>query len=248
MRVAPHHLTEASFFDFVAQPAPSVVFLSLHRLHAFSEALPARLLEAGLEEASFGCLALTDLVRSQQVLRFLARECSRYPMPYRGVLPGYYLFAESELVAYDAGLPLRSDANQLLRGAALGAVLYGTTGRASHLLGAVVGAANGAASQRVAAGFARAFGARGTRPREASAAGREPTESELAWAYDTLGVTPNATDAEVNRAWRKLRLEHHPDHAGSDPDEFARRTLRSRELNHARDVIFAHRASQRSAA
>jgi hypothetical protein len=242
------HLDEASFFDFVAQPAPSVVFLSLHRIHAFSEALPQRVLEAGLEGASFGCVALVDLFRSQQVVRFLARECSRCPMPYRGVLPGYYLFFESELVAYDAGLPLRSDVNQLLRGAAFGAVLYGTTGRPSHLLNAVVGAANGAASQRIAAGFAHAFEARRTRPREAQAAAHEPTESELTWAYGTLGVMPNASDAEVNQAWRKLRLAHHPDHAGSDPEEFVRRTHRSQELNHARDIIFAHRESQRSAA
>jgi hypothetical protein len=248
VRAEPTHLDEASFFDFVAQPAPSVVFLSLHRVHAFSDALPQRVLEVGLESASFGCLALPDLFRSQQVVRFLARECSRCPMPYRGVLPGYYLFCEGELLAYDAGLPVRSDFNHLLRGAAFGAVLYGTTGRATHLLNAVVGAANGAASQRIAAGFAHAFEARRARPREAEAAAREPSESELSWAYGTLGVMPNATDAEVNQAWRKLRLAHHPDHAGSDPEEFTRRTLRSRELNHARDVIFAHRARQRSAA
>ena len=248
MTLEPTRLDEASFFDFVAQPAPSVVFLSFHRIHAFSEALPQRVLDAGVEGATFGCLALKELLAARQLLQFLARESARLAVPYSGVLPGYYLFLERELLAYDAGWPLRTDVNHLLRGAALGAVLYGATGRATHLLNAVVGAANGAASQRIAHRFAHAVEARRTRPRGAEAAPPERSEAELLWAYRTLGVTPNASDTEVNQAWRKLRLAHHPDHAGSDPEEFARRSQRSCELNRARDVIFAHRAGQRNAA
>ena len=68
MRVEPKRLDEASFFTFVAQPAPSVVFLSVHRVHAFSQALPQRLLDAGLDGAAFGGLALRDLVVAQRVL------------------------------------------------------------------------------------------------------------------------------------------------------------------------------------
>ena len=105
------------------------------------------MIAAGLEGANFGSLAFLDLLAAQSLLQFLAREKARVPSRYPGVLPGYYLFLAGELLAYDAGLPMRTDVHQLLRGAALGAVLYGTTGRADHLLNSLIGAANGAASQ-----------------------------------------------------------------------------------------------------
>jgi hypothetical protein len=246
--VEPKRLNEASFFEFVADRAPRVVFLSCHRVHTFSDALPERLRDAGVEAVSFGSLTLFELFHQQSVLEFLARSKAGIAAPYPGVLPGYYLFFESELLAYDAGMPARADVNHLLRGAALGAVLYGTTGRPAHILSSLVGAANGAVSQRLARDFAQAVAARGSGPRQAESNPSNPSESELHWAYRTLGVEPNASDAEVNQAWRKLRATHHPDHAGADAEEFARRSLRSRELNHARDLIFAYRTGQRRAA
>jgi hypothetical protein len=242
------HLNTATFFELVAQHAPSVVFLSCHRIHRFNDALPERLAAAGVDGVSFGRLALVDLLAQPNLLEFMAREKVHLPSPYPGVLPGYYLFTGGELLAYDTGLPMRTDVHHLLRGAAFGAVLYGTTGRAGHLVRALVGAANGAASPRVADGFARAVAARAAGPREARKRPFEPAEEELVWAYRTLGVAPNATDDEVTRAWRRLRVEHHPDHAASDEAEFARRTLRSCALNRARDVIFAHRAGRPTAA
>jgi hypothetical protein len=248
VKVEPQRLDEASFFDFVAQPAPSVLFVSVHRIHVFSDALPQRLFDAGLEGTTFGRLALPDLLAAQRVLQFLAQAGVRCRTPQRSVLPGYYLFLQSELLAYHAGLPATNDANQLLRGAALGALLYGTTGRVNALLDTLIGAANGAASKRVAHDFADALAAHQAQPRDPQAAPHQASASELHWAYSTLGVLPSAPDDEVNRAWRKLRHAHHPDHAASDPEEFARRPRRSRELNHARDVIFAHRARAQNAA
>ena len=37
--------------------------------------------------------------------------------------------------------------------------------------------------------------------------------------YATLGLTSNATPAEVTKAFRKLALVYHPD-KGGDPEEF----------------------------
>jgi curved DNA-binding protein CbpA len=63
----------------------------------------------------------------------------------------------------------------------------------------------------------------------------------LYWAYQVLGVLPTATDREVHEAWRRRRAETHPDHAGSDPAEFERRSRLSCDINLARDIIVKHR-------
>lgn len=47
--------------------------------------------------------------------------------------------------------------------------------------------------------------------------------------YETLNVSPSATDAEIKKAFRKLAKEHHPD-AGGDEDKF-------REISEAYDVL-----------
>jgi hypothetical protein len=246
--VEPLHLDEGTFFELVLQATPCVVFISCHRIHDFNAALPERLETLGVGGVSFGRLAFSELFSQPSLLQFLAREKTRLPSRYPGVLPGYYLFSSGELLAYEAGLPLRADVHQMLPGAALGAALYGVTRRAEPLLKALVAAANRAVSERVAQAFANAVATHSSRHGEASPPRAEPAEAEVIWAYHTLGVTPSSTDAEVNAAWRRLRAEHHPDRAGSDQEEFTRRSGYSRELNHARDVIFAERAGRRRAA
>jgi len=47
--------------------------------------------------------------------------------------------------------------------------------------------------------------------------------------YDALGVSPNATDDEMKKAYRKKALRLHPD-KGGDPEEF-------KELTHAYEVL-----------
>lgn len=47
--------------------------------------------------------------------------------------------------------------------------------------------------------------------------------------YETLNVSPSATDAEIKKAYRKLAKEHHPD-AGGDEDRF-------RQISEAYEIL-----------
>lgn len=52
--------------------------------------------------------------------------------------------------------------------------------------------------------------------------------------YETLGVAPSATDAEVREAYRRLAREHHPDRAGTGS---AASTYSMPEINEAYRVL-----------
>jgi hypothetical protein len=44
------------------------------------------------------------------------------------------------------------------------------------------------------------------------------SNGDLAWAYRTLGVDPDADDQDVKRAYKKLVARYHPDRAGRDKE------------------------------
>lgn len=61
-------------------------------------------------------------------------------------------------------------------------------------------------------------------------------------AYKVLGVSPDATDDEVRKAYRKMVIQHHPDkvaHLGDDVKEAATKKLQ--EINKAKEMIFQAR-------
>lgn len=73
----------------------------------------------------------------------------------------------------------------------------------------------------------------GERPR-AQSAGKDP--------YAVLGISANASEREIKRAYRKLISQHHPDKLGDVPEELKRRAgERAREINAAYEKIQSER-------
>jgi hypothetical protein len=123
------------------------------------------------------------------------------------------------------------------RAAFLGAVLKAELGSEGwgEVVGRVVdgvkaGGPVGAPSLRFVRWLASAMGA------EASAldAALQPHVDEIEGLYATLGIAAGSSRAEVQRAYRQLIKECHPDLFHSAPeDERAHAEARARELNHA---------------
>ncbi len=61
-------------------------------------------------------------------------------------------------------------------------------------------------------------------------------------AYKVLGLTADATDDEIRRAYKKMVLQHHPDRVAHLGEEVkAAATRKMQEINKAKDAIFAAR-------
>lgn len=61
-------------------------------------------------------------------------------------------------------------------------------------------------------------------------------------AYKVLGISPDATDDEVRKAYRKMALQYHPDRVATLGDDVkAAATKKFQEINDAKDRIFKAR-------
>lgn len=234
---------------FLAGAPLAVLLISLHPAHAFSGPL-ARQLTVDHPGIALGTVDLRDLVirggRGLRAIQAGGRRCG-VPGPF-GILPGYCLFRDGALLAWDAGVPLPIDLTAIAQSAMLGAVCSGVTRDPSFLHQALRIGAEEAAADRVALRFRAALDAATADPGTGSDADREPSTGPadaLAWAYQRLEVTPDATDAQVHEAWKRLRIAHHPDRAAGDVVEFERRSRDSADVNRARDIILECRSAGR---
>lgn len=238
----PIPVDAAHFFEFIGGSELAVILVSVHPVHTFNRALCQHLM--GEHEAiALGTVDLCDLiVAGSPALRFLhqgLRSCGA-PSSF-GVLPGYCLFRGGEMLAWDAGLPTFADVEAIARSALLGAIVSGFTRDAAFMGQALYMATEQVAAQRVAVLFRHAV-ADGRAKRRAPGQSSPPPIDDLYWAYQALGVLPTATDCEVHDAWRRRRIETHPDRAAQDRAEFDRRSRISVEINRARDIIVNHRS------
>jgi hypothetical protein len=243
-------LDPTEFFDFIARPEPTVLFLSVHPAHRFNHLLCDCFDDVqGFHPAAFGQLPLLALFEcASPALSFLHREIlacgASVPI---AIPPGYYLFQQGQMLAWDSGLPATTDIKNIIRGSWLGAAITLLTRNLLYAGIALRSAARKAAAERVAFRFKRATASHRDNPRQAYER-TDTTTDDLANAYRVLQVDPNASDDEVNRAWRTLQQKFHPDHAARDPDEFDRLSRRCVEINRARDIIRNHRKHRRQCA
>jgi hypothetical protein len=247
----PAPIDPARFFEFVASAPLVVVFVAIHPLHAFNPALSGHLTGEGDDDVRFGVVPLAELMlASARALPYLHQRLRACGAPsFFGVTPGYWLFCGGEMIAWQSGLPGTGDLRAIARSGLIGVLWSGLSRDLAFLGQAFQMAASEAAAQRVAGVFRQAVADHRSGRRAPFASDEPGSPDEILRAYRMLGLRPDATDAEINEAWRKRRMETHPDRAGEDPAEFERRNRMSAEINLARDVLLnqRHRASRATA-
>lgn len=236
----PLPVDAAHFFEFIDRPGLAVLLLSVHQRHTFSEVL-ARQLSAEHQGIALGTIGLVELISTGgPAVAYLHNGFQACGVSALGALPGYCLFRQAELLAWDSGLPTLAEVEVIGRSALVGLVFSGITNNLSFIVQALRLAFDHAAADRVSRVFSEAAAQRARR--RPGTQSSPPPVDDVRWAYDVLGVQPTATDREVHQAWRRRRIEVHPDSAVGDAIEFERRSRISVDVNRARDIILTDRA------
>ncbi len=239
----PVDLDPTQFFEFVGSSGIVVVFLPFHAAHPFNHALCRHLRAPDGSTIPIGRVSLIELVLGAApavvFLQHGLRACGVSRL--FDVLPGYYLFADGRMLAWESGFPTTADLDVLMGASLLGAIGYAFTRDLGFIAKALLLGAHEAVAVRMTSRFQRAATEPPATPRPPPPSGPSAA-SELLNAYRLLGVDPGASDREVNAAWRRRQAEVHPDRVATDPREFERRGRISMELNRARAIIRAHRA------
>ncbi|MEQ1731390.1 MAG: DnaJ domain-containing protein, partial [Vicinamibacterales bacterium] len=226
----------------------AALLLSVHPYHTFAPPIVGRLSQFDREMA-LGVVSLPELIlHAGPALHFVAAGLQRCGIPFlQGLLPGYCFFRRGTMLAWHPGLPTPHDAAVLARGALFGALWAAASGDVRHLLNGIRSAAEHAAADHVVGHFEAAAREDQTAGGPGGSDAPRPTGEDLSWAYARLGVDASASDHEINTAWKRLRILHHPDHAAEDPAEFQRRSRLSADVNRARDIITASRRADTGA-
>lgn len=242
----PTRIEAPRLFEFIGNSGLAAILVSAHPIHTFNPHL-AHQLVADHKQISLGVVDLRELIlMNTDALRYLhqgLRHCGA-PSDW-GVLPGYCLFRNGEMLVWDLGLPTFNDLEAIARSALVGVVFWGVSQDKSFIGQALRTAAEQVSGYRVAARFRQAVSDRHSENESADdrPAGARPAD-DLYWAYQVLGVLPTASDHEIHQAWRRRRTEHHPDTVATDPAEFERRSRLSADINRARDIIVGYRSGR----
>lgn len=82
------------------------------------------------------------------------------------------------------------------------------------------------------------FSSQRSRPSRDQQNAPPPGNADIDWAYQVFELPENASDADIDRAYRRLMSQYHPDRvAGAAPDIIKLAEQKSREINAAYDRI-----------
>jgi DnaJ domain len=226
----------ARLLEFIGGPGEAVVLVSVHPAHTFNAALERRLTTA-LADVRLGRVSVLELLATGgAAVQFLSTNLHARGVhtPF-GVLPGYYLFSGGRLLAWDAGLPGLEDGRSIAGSLLLGTICAGVTRDMSFIVQALRLAADESGAARVTDRFHDILARHRSQKTGGAAHGSRPSD-DIQWASSMLGVKPTASDREIHRAWRRRRVECHPDRARNRAD-FKRRSRISVDINRARDIL-----------
>ena len=235
----------ARLLEFIGGPGEAVVLVSLHPAHEFSAALERRLM-AEHADVRLGRVSALELVAAGgAAVQFLSTNLhARGVRTPFAVLPGYYLFSGGRLLAWDAGLPGLEDGRSIAGSLLLGTICAGVTRDMSFIVQALRLAADESGAARVTTRFHDILARH--RGQKTGGASRARSSDDVQWACALLGVKQTASNRDIHRAWKRRRVECHPDRARNRAD-FKRRSRISADINRARDILLNLRPAGGSA-